>query len=140
MTTKDSHQNPLRTTLQRLHYRLGMARATQCDEAMRIDHIRAATLLTETALWQLDHHPAYAAHQYPGEPCTMKAPSSTPDPFAYVDASDLIQPDKRTPAERWLDAEMERRGANEQGAEANNVLRQIALEAIEKNLGKRSAT
>lgn len=70
----------------------------------------------------------------------MKAPSSHPDPFAYVDASDLIQPDKRTPAERWLDAEMERRGANEQGAEAINVLRQIALEAIEKSLGKRRAT
>lgn len=63
MNKQQPHQNPLRTTLQRLHYRLGMARATQADEASRIEHIRAATFLAETALWQLDHHPAYAANR-----------------------------------------------------------------------------
>lgn len=35
----------------------------------------------------------------------------------YIDATNIIQPDTRTPAERWLDTELERRGAGEQGAE-----------------------
>lgn len=36
----------------------------------------------------------------------------------YEDADDLIQPDNRTPAQKWLDAEIERRHGNEQGHEA----------------------
>lgn len=36
----------------------------------------------------------------------------------YEDADELIQPDNRTPAQRWLDAEIERRHGNEQGHEA----------------------
>lgn len=60
----------------------------------------------------------------------MNSNHSTPDPFAYVDASDLIKPDTRTPTERWLDTELERRGASEQGAEAGHILREIALDAI----------
>lgn len=60
----------------------------------------------------------------------MTTSHSTPNPFAYVDASNLIKPDTRTAAERWLDKELERRGANEQGAEAGAILRQIALDAI----------
>ena len=50
----------------------------------------------------------------------------------YVDATHIIQPDTRTPSERWLDNEMERRGANEQGAEPGVVLRAIALELREQ--------
>ena len=63
MTKPPPHQNPLRTTLQRLNHRLGMAQLAKDDEASRIEHIRAATFLAETALWQLDHHPAYAANR-----------------------------------------------------------------------------
>jgi hypothetical protein len=50
----------------------------------------------------------------------------------YVDATHIIQPDTRTPAERWLDTELERRGANEQGAEPGVLLRAIALELREQ--------
>ena len=44
----------------------------------------------------------------------------------YEDADDLIQTDNRTPAQKWLDAEIERRHGNEQGHEA--VIYEIALE------------
>jgi len=64
----------------------------------------------------------------------MNSNHSTPNPFAYVDASNLIKPDTRTAAERWLDKELERRGANEQGAEAGVILRQIALELLERQM------
>jgi hypothetical protein len=49
--------NPLRATLQRLRHHLTMARATGCCEAARINHLRSASFLADTALWQLDHHP-----------------------------------------------------------------------------------
>lgn len=55
--------NPLRNTLLRLNHHLAMARATPCDEATRIERMRSATFLAEAALWQLDHHPAYAANR-----------------------------------------------------------------------------
>lgn len=51
----------------------------------------------------------------------------------YVDASDLIQPDTRSDAQKWLDAEMDKRWANEQGAEPYPILESIALEVIEDN-------
>lgn len=51
----------------------------------------------------------------------------------YVDASDLIQPDTRSDAQKWLDAEMDKRWANEQGAEPYPILEAIALEVIEEN-------
>lgn len=51
----------------------------------------------------------------------------------YVDASDLIQPDNRSDAQKWLDAEMDKRWANEQGAEPFPILESIALEVIEEN-------
>lgn len=54
------------------------------------------------------------------------------NPFEYVDASDLIKPDTRDPHEQWLDAELDKRGANEQGAEPGVILRAIALELREK--------
>lgn len=44
----------------------------------------------------------------------------------YEDADELIQPDNRTPAQKWLDAEIERRHGNEQGHEA--AIYEIALE------------
>ncbi len=50
----------------------------------------------------------------------------------YVNADDLIKPDTRSPAEKWLDAELERRGALEQGAEPGIALRAIALELREQ--------
>ena len=55
-------------------------------------------------------------------------------PFEYVDADDLIQPDNRSTAEKWLDAEIDRRWGNEQGAEPGIVLR-----ATEQNLRERLA-
>lgn len=51
----------------------------------------------------------------------------------YVDASDLIQPDTRSDAQKWLAAEMDKRWANEQGAEPFPILESIALEVIEEN-------
>ena len=51
----------------------------------------------------------------------------------YVDASDLIQPDTRSAAQKWLDAEMDKRWANEQGAEPYPILESIALEVIEEH-------
>ena len=51
----------------------------------------------------------------------------------YVDASDLIQPDTRSDARKWLDAEMDKRWANDQGAEPFPILEAIALEVIEEN-------
>lgn len=51
----------------------------------------------------------------------------------YVDASDIIQPDTRSDAQKWLDAEMDKRWANEQGAEPYPILEAIALEVIEEN-------
>ena len=51
----------------------------------------------------------------------------------YVDASDLIQPDTRSDAQKWLDAEMDKRWANEQGAEPYPILEAIALQVIEEN-------
>lgn len=51
----------------------------------------------------------------------------------HVDASDLIQPDTRSDAQKWLDAEMDKRWANEQGAEPFPILESIALEVIEEN-------
>lgn len=35
------------------------------------------------------------------------------NPFEYVEADALIKPDARTPAQKWLDAEMDKRWANE---------------------------
>jgi len=58
------------------------------------------------------------------------------DSMTYVDASDLFRKDERTPAEKWLDAEMDRRGANEMGADDTRILRQIAIELAEQ-AGKR---
>lgn len=55
---KPKQPNPLRETLQRLLHHLAMARATGNCEAARITHMRSASFLAETALWQLDHHPA----------------------------------------------------------------------------------
>ena len=54
------------------------------------------------------------------------------NPFEHVDADELIKPDTRSPAERWLDAELERRGASEQGTEPGVVLRAIALDLREQ--------
>lgn len=51
----------------------------------------------------------------------------------YVDASDLIQPDTRSDAQKWLEAEMDKRWANEQGAEPFPILEAIALHVIEEN-------
>ena len=61
------------------------------------------------------------------------------NPFAYVDADDLIKPDTRTPAQKWLDAEMDKRGASEQGAEQYQILEAIALTVIEENQRLRKA-
>ena len=61
------------------------------------------------------------------------------NPFAYVDADDLIKPDTRTPAQKWLDAEMDKRRANEQGAEQYPILEAIALGVIEENQRLRKA-
>lgn len=49
--------NPLQHTLQRLRHHLAMARATDSCDVARISHMRAASFLADTALWQLDHHP-----------------------------------------------------------------------------------
>lgn len=51
----------------------------------------------------------------------------------YVDASDLIQPDTRSDAQKWLDAEMDKRWANEQGVRQFLILEAIALKVIEEN-------
>lgn len=51
----------------------------------------------------------------------------------YVNADDLIKPDTRTPAQKWLDKEMDKRWANEQGAEQYPILEAIALTVIEDN-------
>lgn len=51
----------------------------------------------------------------------------------YVNADDLIKPDTRTPAQKWLDAEMDKRHAQEQGAEQYPILKSIALTVIEDN-------
>ena len=51
----------------------------------------------------------------------------------YVDASDLIQPDTRSEAQKWLEAEMDKRWANEQGVRPFLILEAIALEVIEEN-------
>ena len=55
------------------------------------------------------------------------------NPFEYVEADELIKPDTRTPAQKWLDAEMDKRWANEQGAEQYPILEAIALAVIEEN-------
>ncbi len=55
------------------------------------------------------------------------------NPFEYVEADDLIKLDTRTPAQKWLDAEMDKRWANEQGAEQYPILEAIALQVIEDN-------
>lgn len=57
----------------------------------------------------------------------------------YVNADDLIKPDTRTPAQKWLDAEMDKRWANEQGAEQYPILEAIALAVIEENQQLRKA-
>lgn len=54
----------------------------------------------------------------------------------YISADHLIKPDTRSAAEKWLDAEMERRGAHEQGAETSMLLRLIALELVAKYITK----
>jgi hypothetical protein len=59
-------------------------------------------------------------------------------PFEYVDADDLIQPDNRSSAEKWLDAEIDRRWGNEQGAEPGIVLRAIALDLFTEAVGLRA--
>ena len=59
--------------------------------------------------------------------------------FEYVEADDLIKPDTRTPAQKWLDAEMDKRWANEQGAEQHPILEAIALTVIEENQRLRKA-
>lgn len=53
-----SPPNPLQHTLQRLRHHLAMARATNSCEYARIAHMRSASFLADTALWQLEHHPA----------------------------------------------------------------------------------
>lgn len=57
----------------------------------------------------------------------------------YVNADDLIKPDTSTPAQKWLDAEMDKRRANEQGAEQYPILEAIALAVIEDNQRLRKA-
>lgn len=57
----------------------------------------------------------------------------------YVNADDLIKPDTRTPAQKRLDAEMDKRLANEQGAEQYPILEAIALAVIEDNQRLRKA-
>lgn len=59
-------------------------------------------------------------------------------PFEYVEADDLIKPETRSPAQKWLDAEIDKRWANEQGAEQYPILEAIALEVIEHNQRLRS--
>jgi len=49
-------------------------------------------------------------------------------PFEYVEAEDLIKPDTRSEAEKWLDAEMDKRWAHEQGADFEAILRAVALD------------
>ena len=60
-------------------------------------------------------------------------------PFEYVKADDLIKPNTRSPAQKWLDAEMDKRWANEQGAEQYPILEAIALAVIEENQRMRKA-
>lgn len=62
------------------------------------------------------------------------------NPFEYVKADDLIKPDTRSPAQKWLDAEMDKRWANEQGAAQYPILEAIALGVIEENQRLREAT
>lgn len=58
-----------------------------------------------------------------------------PDPYATeAESATLFQPDTRTPAEKHLAAMLEARGAGEQGAETEVMLRAIALELIERDL------
>ncbi len=57
----------------------------------------------------------------------------------YVNADDLIKPDTRTPAQKWLDAEMDKRNAQEQGAEQHPILEAIALQVIKDNQRLRKA-
>ena len=54
-------------------------------------------------------------------------------PFEYSDEDFPFEPDTRTPAQKWLDAEMDKRWANEQGAEQHPILEAIALQVIEDN-------
>ena len=61
------------------------------------------------------------------------------NPFEYVEADELIKPDTRTPAQRWLAAEMDKRWANEQGAEQYPILEAIALAVVEDNQRLRKA-
>ena len=53
--------------------------------------------------------------------------------FEYSDEDYPFEPDTRTPAQKWLDAEMDKRLAQEQGAEQYPILEAIALTVIEEN-------
>ena len=59
--------------------------------------------------------------------------------FEYSDEDHPFEPDTRTPAQKWLDAEMDKRWANEQGAEQYPILEAIALAVIEENQRLRKA-
>lgn len=50
-----------------------------------------------------------------------------------ADTLALIRRDQRSEAEKKLDAMLEERGASEQGAEPFLILRQIAIELLEKS-------
>lgn len=61
------------------------------------------------------------------------------NPFEYSNEDYPFEPDTRSPAQKWLDAEMDKRWANEQGAEQYPILEAIALEIIEENQRLREA-
>jgi hypothetical protein len=59
--------------------------------------------------------------------------TSMKDPYASEEETlALMRKDTRTDSEKILDHMMEKRGANEQGAEPYVVLRQIALELLDQ--------
>ena len=60
-------------------------------------------------------------------------------PLEYADEDYPFEPDTRTPAQKWLDAEMDKRWAQEQGAEQYPTLEAIALQIIEDHQRLREA-
>lgn len=61
------------------------------------------------------------------------------NPFEYSNEDYPFEPDTRSPAQKWLDAEMDKRNAQEQGAEQYPILEAIALQVIEDNQRMRKA-
>ena len=61
------------------------------------------------------------------------------NPLEYSDKDYPFEPDTRTPAQKWLDKEMDKRWANEQGAEQYPILEAIALQVIKDNQRLRKA-